>query len=48
MTVAEWVRFNASRAAGNVRSEFGRMVDEFEEQGRRALRAVEGIEIYED
>lgn len=44
MTVEEWIRFNAERAAEQLRRECERVVGLFEREGGRAMKALEGIE----
>lgn len=47
MTVEEWILHNANLAEEKLRSECERMVGAFEQQGGRAMRALEGVECVE-
>ncbi|KAF2403912.1 hypothetical protein EJ06DRAFT_579828 [Trichodelitschia bisporula] len=44
MTVAEWLRYNASHSAGNLRSRCEAMVRVFRAEGERAKASLEGIQ----
>lgn len=44
LTVEEWIRKNAGEAEERLRLECERMIGKFEEEGNRALTAVEGVE----
>jgi len=43
MSVEEWVRWNAGRGEEKLRGECERVIGLFENQGMRALKALEGI-----
>lgn len=47
MTVEEWILYNAEKAEEKLRSECERMVGIFEQQGTRAMMALEGVECTE-
>jgi hypothetical protein len=47
MTVEEWIRYNAQMAENRLKAECERMVSNFENQGTRAMMALEGIECLE-
>lgn len=47
MSVEEWIHYNAEQAEERLRNECERMVSSFEQQGTRAMRALEGIECLE-
>jgi len=47
MTVEEWIHYNAEQAEERLRNECERMVGSFEQQGTRAMQALEGIECLE-
>lgn len=47
MTVEEWIHYNAEQAEERLRNECERMVGSFEQQGTRAMAALEGIECLE-
>lgn len=44
MTVEQWIRYNAEQAEERLKAECERMVSTFENQGTRAMKALEGIE----
>ena len=44
LTVEEWIHFNAQRGEEKLRNECERLVGNFEKEGVRALRTLEGIE----
>lgn len=43
MTVEEWIKYNASQGEEKLRNECERLVGRFENEGNRALKALEGI-----
>lgn len=43
MSVEEWIKHNAEQGEDNLRNECERLVGRFEDEGNRALRALEGI-----
>ncbi|TQS38284.1 hypothetical protein Golomagni_01213 [Golovinomyces magnicellulatus] len=47
MTVAEWIKYNAQLAEEKLRHECECMVNNFEREGTRAIRALEGVECLE-
>ncbi|TVY92092.1 Protein bir1 [Lachnellula willkommii] len=47
MSVEEWIHYNAEQAEERLRNECERMVSSFEQEGTRAMRALEGIECLE-
>jgi hypothetical protein len=47
MTVEEWIHHNAEMAEERLRSECERMVGNFEREGGKAMRALEGVECAE-
>ena len=47
MTVEEWILHNAEKAEEKLRNECEGMVGNFESQGTRAMRALEGIQCIE-
>jgi hypothetical protein len=47
MSVEEWIHYNAEQAEERLRNECERMVSSFEQQGTRAMQALEGIECLE-
>ena len=47
MTVEEWILYNANLAEEKLRNECEGMVGLFEQQGGRAMRALEGVECVE-
>jgi hypothetical protein len=47
MTVDEWIHYNAQMAEEKLKAECERMVSNFENQGTRAMMALEGIECLE-
>lgn len=47
MSVEEWIHYNAEQAEERLRNECERMVSGFEQQGTRAMQALEGIECLE-
>ena len=47
MTVEEWIQFNASQAEKALRLECEAMVSKFENEGTRAMRVLEGLEVTE-
>ena len=44
MTVEEWINFNAQKGEEKLKIECERLVSQFESNGVRALKALEGIE----
>ena len=44
LTVEEWIKQNAGQAEDRLRRECERMIGKFEDEGNRALNAMEGIE----
>ncbi|PLB34149.1 uncharacterized protein BDW47DRAFT_112770, partial [Aspergillus candidus] len=44
MTVAQWIQWNAKNGEERLRRECERLVGQFEKEGARAMRALEGIE----
>ena len=47
MTVAQWIQWNAKNGEERLRRECERLVGQFEKEGARAMRALEGIECSE-
>lgn len=47
MTVEEWIRFRAGGAEERLKDEAERVVGAFEREGGRALRVLEGLEVWE-
>ncbi|KAJ4417488.1 hypothetical protein N0V82_006152 [Gnomoniopsis sp. IMI 355080] len=47
MTVEEWIYYNAGRAEQKLKSECETMVNTFEREGTRAMRALEGLVVEE-
>ncbi|RKF75336.1 putative at hook domain-containing protein [Golovinomyces cichoracearum] len=47
MTIAEWIKYNAQLAEEKLRHECESMVNKFEREGTRAIRALEGVECLE-
>jgi hypothetical protein len=47
MTVEEWIHHNAQMAEEKLKNECERMVGKFENEGTRAMRALEGVECVE-
>lgn len=45
MTAEQWIRWNASRAEEKLANECERLVNIFEREGSRAVRALEDIEV---
>lgn len=43
MTVEEWVYYNAEQAEKKLKSECEAMVTAFEQEGSKAMQAIEGI-----
>jgi hypothetical protein len=44
MTVEEWIMWNAKNGEERLKRECERLVGQFEKEGARAMRALEGIE----
>jgi hypothetical protein len=44
MTVEEWIMWNAKNGEERLKRECERLVGQFEREGARAMRALEGIE----